>query len=147
MFLQEAPTQSTLGFVPLALTIVMHMYLRRNVITPLENLSLEIAAHVDVDDGEFDADTERDSLYAQPCLKDAFAEDRQPLPYRRDQVAVEGGDAADAVVEKEAAAAAAEDQAPTVEEATPADGVADEMAKEKVATEEPAIEEGTHHFM
>ena len=128
----------------------MHMYLRRNVISPLENLSLEIAARVDVDDGEFDADTERDSLYAQPCLKDAFVEDRQPLPYRRDQVAIEGDLAEDAVVEEEeeeAASAAAKSLAPTVEEATPADGVADEMAKEKVATEEPAIEEGTHHFM
>ena len=52
--LQEAPTHSTLGFVPLAVTILVHVYLSRNVMTPLNNLSLEVAAQVDIEDGELE---------------------------------------------------------------------------------------------
>lgn len=79
---QEAPTQSALGFIPLALTILVHAYLVRNVLGPLENLSLEVAAQVDIQNGEWEGAVD-DSLYAQPSLKDQ-AEDREPLPYRRD---------------------------------------------------------------
>jgi hypothetical protein len=66
---------------------MVHLYLRRNVIAPLENLSLEVAANVDVDDGELTTASQKEesaSLYAQPCLKDTPAE-RQPLPYRREE--------------------------------------------------------------
>ena len=81
---QEAPTQSTLGFVPFALTIVVHVYLSRNVMTPLNNLSLEVAAQVDIEDGELEpVGASEDSLYSQPSLKDKPGE-REPLPYRRE---------------------------------------------------------------
>ena len=52
--------------------------------TPLNNLSLEVAAQVDIEDGELDPVGEsEDLLYAQPCLKDKPGE-REPLPYRRE---------------------------------------------------------------
>lgn len=82
-FAQEAPIQSALGFVPLACTVLLHLYLRRNVIAPLKQLSLEKAANVDIDDGELEAEMLEVSLYAQPCLQDEM-EDRQPFPYRRE---------------------------------------------------------------
>jgi hypothetical protein len=82
---QEAPIQSALGFVPLAVTILLHFYLGRNVITPLKQLSLEKAAIVDLDEGELEVDMHEESLYKQPCLQDT-PEDRQPFPYRREEV-------------------------------------------------------------
>lgn len=52
--------------------------------TPLNNLSLEVAAEVDIEDGELDpSDGSEDSRYAQPCLKDQPGE-REPFPYRRE---------------------------------------------------------------
>lgn len=87
--------------MPLIVTILVHVYLTRNVMAPLENLSLEVAAKVDIQDGEFETAAKVDiqdgeleasfrteaSLYEQPSLKDA-PEDREPLPYRR-ELAVE----------------------------------------------------------
>jgi hypothetical protein len=81
------------------MTIIMHVYLSRNVMGPLENLSLEVAAKVDIQDGEFETShkvdlqdgelkasfRKEDSLYEQPSLKDG-PEDRVPLPYRRESV-------------------------------------------------------------
>ena len=84
---QEAPTHSAVAFVPLAVTILVHIYLVRNVMAPVRNLSLEVAAKVDNEDGELEGDDKEEaSMYAQPSLKDQPV-DRQPLPYRRTNVA------------------------------------------------------------
>lgn len=48
----------------------------------LENLSLDEAAKVDIDDGEL-LPNNKDSRYVQPCLKNQ-PEEREPLPYRRE---------------------------------------------------------------
>ena len=82
MGIKEAPIHSALAFVPLAVTVIVHVYLVRNVMASLQNLSLDVAANVDIEDGELGPSI-KDSLYAQPCLKDQ-PEERAPLPYRRD---------------------------------------------------------------
>lgn len=57
--------------------------------TPLNNLSLEVAAQVDIEDGELEpTEGSEESLYAQPALKDE-PDERQPFPYRREGEALE----------------------------------------------------------
>lgn len=84
MGLKEAPTQAGLGFVPLVVTYMFHRVLTRNLIAPIRNLSLEVAADVDLQDGELPLDRSSDSkqLYRQPVL-DPDYDERGPLPYRR----------------------------------------------------------------
>lgn len=88
MGIQEAPTQSLFGFGPLIATALFHRHLRRTIIVPLHNLPLEIAANVDIEDGELEQDN-KDSyqLYGMPVLKTGDNEEREPLPYRREQAA------------------------------------------------------------
>jgi hypothetical protein len=83
MGIKEAPVQAILGFFPLGATIVMHQVLSRNIIKPLKNLSLEVAAHVDIDEGELSSEAGVGRLYAMPAL-DLANEERGPMPYRRD---------------------------------------------------------------
>ena len=84
MGIKEAPTQSLLGFVPVVATILFHRYLNRKIINPLQNLSLEAAADVDIDDGELDKKPASESpLYGMPVLKTGEEEEREPMPYRR----------------------------------------------------------------
>lgn len=82
MGLKEAPIQGGLAFVPLILTVLFHVNLNRTVVKPLENLSLEVAADVDIDEGELE---KRSSvpLYGMPAL-DTGNEERAPMPYRRE---------------------------------------------------------------
>jgi hypothetical protein len=85
--IKEAPTQGAMGFVPLVLTIIFHRILFRNIISPLRNLSLEVAANVDIEDSDLPVD-ERDTdvakpIYRQPALDDDQGH-RGPMPYRRD---------------------------------------------------------------
>ena len=98
MGLKEGAVQSSLGIVPLVATILVHMAINRNVRKPLENLSLEVAAHVDETEGEQPIDKAADTtfsgsieyqLYGQPSLKPSLDE-REPLPYRRDETQAEG---------------------------------------------------------
>lgn len=74
-------------------TLITHYQLRRNIAGPLKNLALEIAANIDIQEGELDlsdADAQpsteavEELLYAQPSLK-ASADERGPLPYRREK--------------------------------------------------------------
>lgn len=84
MGIKEAPAQGVLGFFPLVGTIIMQAVLKRNIIQPLANLSLEVAATVDIEDGELDTTTgETGKLYGMPAL-DPDQEERGPMPYRRD---------------------------------------------------------------
>ncbi|CAB9528745.1 CSC1-like protein [Seminavis robusta] len=92
MGIKEAPVQGAFGFVPLVVTIAFHMHLSRTIVRPLRNLSLEMAAQVDIDDGELDQNT-ASVLYGMPALK-TEGEERGPMPYRRSEVErdEEGGD-------------------------------------------------------
>lgn len=54
MGIKEAPMQGGLGFIPLIVTIIFHKQLNRTVIQPLQTLSLQVAAAVDIDDGELE---------------------------------------------------------------------------------------------
>jgi len=85
MGLKEAPIQAGLGFVPLIVTVLVHMSLTRKLIVPLRNLSLEIAADVDEKEGELLTDGHDVPLYLQPAL-DMEKEERGPMPYRRTTV-------------------------------------------------------------
>ena len=89
MGIKEAPIQGGLGFIPLILTILFHLHLNRTTVQPLRNLSLEVAAEVDIDDGELDH-TNTLVLYATPALK-TEEEERAPLSYRRASSDAEGG--------------------------------------------------------
>jgi hypothetical protein len=86
--IKEAPTQGALGFVPLVLTILFHRILARNIISPLRNLSLEVAANVDLEDSDLPVDGcdtgVANPLYRQPAL-DTDQDERGPMPYRRDR--------------------------------------------------------------
>lgn len=71
----------------------MHYRLRRCIAGPLKNLSLQVAADVDLAEGELpksDSDEGPSALaiekqlYGQPCLK-ASIEERGPMPYRRSE--------------------------------------------------------------
>jgi hypothetical protein len=93
MGIKEAPAQAGCGFVPLILTILTHMAINRNIRTPLQNLSLEVAADMDITEGELERDPNsstnvEDQLYAQPSLK-IRDEERGPLPYRRSSTETE----------------------------------------------------------
>lgn len=72
-------------------TILVHYRLRRQIAGPLKNLSLEVAASVDLKEGELPKSDEDEGpsavaieqqLYGQPCLKSS-ADERGPMPYRR----------------------------------------------------------------
>ena len=83
MGIKTAPVQSGLGLVPLIVTCFFHRILYRNFIAPLQNLSLEVAADVDILDGELPIEDNEDVLaYRQPSL-DVGQEERGPMPYRR----------------------------------------------------------------
>ena len=90
MGLKEAPVQGALGFVPLVVTMIFHYILVRNIIKPLRNLSLEVAANVDIDSaepspvkGDGGGATSEGKIYGQPAL-DATKDERGPMPYRRE---------------------------------------------------------------
>ena len=77
--------------VPLGSTIFVHYRIRRQIAGPLKNLSLEVAASIDLKEGELTKSDEdmgpyavaiEQQLYGQPCLK-ASADERGPMPYRR----------------------------------------------------------------
>ena len=94
MGLKEGAIQGALGFVPFAVTILVHRLLNRNIRQPLENLSMEAAAEVDIKEGVRLVDKELTSsfesaiekqVFGQPSLKKSLDE-REPLPYRRDTV-------------------------------------------------------------
>lgn len=82
--LKKAAIQGGLGFLPLAATVLVDTMLKRNIIKPLENLSLEVAADVDEEDGELPAPGDKSKkLYGIPALDASSDEDRAPMPYRR----------------------------------------------------------------
>lgn len=92
MSLKLAPVQSGLGFIPLIVTVLFHRYLVRKVIAPLRFLSLEVAADVDLQDGELtivDSSNGDMSLFRQPAL-DPDQDERAAMPYRR-KMAEENG--------------------------------------------------------
>lgn len=89
MGIKEAPAQSAMGFVPFVVTILVHMYLGRKIIAPLRNLALEVAADVDIDEGELQGSTEK--VYEIPSLNPA-KEEREAQPYRREKSASLGGE-------------------------------------------------------
>jgi hypothetical protein len=82
MGIKEAPIQAGLGVVPLIVTVLVHLSLTRKLIVPLRNLSLEIAADVDEQEGELSMDGDDNVFYIQPAL-DPEKDERGPLPYRR----------------------------------------------------------------
>ena len=89
MGIKEAPGPAGCGFVPLIVTILCHMAINRNIRRPLANLSLEVAADMDIANGELERDLTsmyslEDQLYAQPTLK-TRNEEREPMPNRRDE--------------------------------------------------------------
>ena len=88
MGIKEAPIQSGLGFVPFILTLAFHRILYRKYIAPIQNLSMQVAADVDVRDGELSHDNRigtTKTLYRQPAL-DAEQDERGPMPYRRSAI-------------------------------------------------------------
>lgn len=105
---QKSLGPTIFSVIPFVCTILVHCRLRRNTIAPLQNLSLEAAAEIDMSDGEL---TDRDDgsgptavaverqLYGQPCLK-ASDDEREPMPYRRN-VAEEEAETAPPVTENE----------------------------------------------
>jgi hypothetical protein len=87
MGLKEAPVQALCGFGPFGMTVIVHMMIRRNIIQYVENLSLEVAADIDLRDGELNSPSTfppsiEEELYGQPALRMA-ADEREPMPYRR----------------------------------------------------------------
>lgn len=66
MGLKQSPVVATLGFLPLAATILLHLYWKQNIIKFLENLPLQTAATLDINYGEH---TDFNSLvYLEPVL-------------------------------------------------------------------------------
>jgi hypothetical protein len=72
-------------------TAIVHYRLRRQIAGPLKNLSLEVAASIDLKEGELPKSDDDEGasavaiehqLYGQPCLK-ASADERGPMSYRR----------------------------------------------------------------
>lgn len=96
MGIKESPVASGCGFVPLIITVFVHQILiNRNIRGPLKNLSLEVAADIDIANGELEKSSSKasnsvisldDQLYAQPALRECLDE-REPMPYRRDLAA------------------------------------------------------------
>jgi hypothetical protein len=60
--------------------MVVHALLYVEIIRPLQHLSLEVAADVDILDGELTTLSTLTPLYAPPAL---FMDEREPMPYRR----------------------------------------------------------------
>lgn len=95
MGLKDGPVQAGLGLIPGIITIIMHFFLNRNIRNPLRHLSLEVATNIDETEGEqpmnhiagtsFAAIIEKHT-YGQPGLKLLSQEEREPLPYRRDEI-------------------------------------------------------------
>ena len=93
MGIKEGQIQAILGIIALVGTIVVKSRLNRNIIRPLQNLAMSVAADVDIDDGEMDLlkdistlafrDAVEEQLYGQPSLK-MSKDEREPLPYRRE---------------------------------------------------------------
>jgi hypothetical protein len=97
MGIKEGSAQAALGFIPLVCTIIMHRRIKDRLMKPLLNLSLEVAARIDEEEGELAVQEEDQGsyavaverqLYGQPSLK-ASMDERAPLPYRRDMVTEE----------------------------------------------------------
>ena len=87
MGIKKGSVQSGLGFVPLIVTGLFHCVVIRKLIAPLRNIALEVAADVDLQDGELpkDVSTGIKQLYRQPAL-DRDQDERGPKPYRRKAV-------------------------------------------------------------
>lgn len=86
MGIKTAPIQSGLGFVPLIVTGIFHRLLYRKYIEPIQTLSLQVAADVDIRDGEL-SDTNSSTttpLYRQPVLN-MDQDERGPMPYRSNE--------------------------------------------------------------
>lgn len=87
MGIKEAPGPATCGFLPLAASVVVHVAINQNIRRPLQNLSLQVAADIDVADGELENTGDNaveNQIYAQPVLKIKL-EVRGPLPYRHQE--------------------------------------------------------------
>lgn len=85
--LKKAPIQSGMAFVPLIVTGFFHRILIRKLIVPIRKVSLEVAAEVDLLDGELPMDgIGAKQYYRQPAL-DPDKDERAPMPYRRKSVA------------------------------------------------------------
>mmetsp|Transcript_23160 Transcript_23160/g.38296 ORF Transcript_23160/g.38296 Transcript_23160/m.38296 type:complete len:806 (-) Transcript_23160:71-2488(-) len=80
MALKEAGIQVYLAAIPLVATMIVHTLLYIKIIRPLRYLSLEVAADVDILDGELTTLSTLAPLYAPPAL---FMDERGPMPYRR----------------------------------------------------------------
>lgn len=93
MGIKESPAASGCGFVPVIVTVFVHqVVINRNIRGPLKNLSLEVAADVDIADGELEQTVSKsleDQLYAQPALR-ACMDEREPMPYRRNASGEDG---------------------------------------------------------
>lgn len=87
--LQEAGIQVYLAAIPLVGTLVVHVLLYVKIIRPLKFLSLEVAADVDILDGELSTLSTLAPLYAPPAL---FMDEREPMPYRRPRNEVKPAD-------------------------------------------------------
>lgn len=83
MGIKKATISSALGFVPLGVTIAFHRFLKRTLILPAPKLSLESAARVDEEHGEFSLLDKDWHPYRQPAL-DSIQDEREPMPYRRE---------------------------------------------------------------
>lgn len=114
-------------------TAIVHYRIRRQIAGPLKNLSLEVAASVDLKEGELPKSDEDEGpftvaieqqLYGQPCLK-ASADERGPMPYRRSVADEEKGMSAAPTSDD-----ALEEPVPAVQASSPDDVVdADEVAE------------------
>jgi hypothetical protein len=89
MGIKEVLRLEACGFVPLVITIIVHMLIKQNILKPLQNLSLQVAADVDIADGKLENTGNNsidDQLYAQPALK-ARLNEWEPMPYRHEEQA------------------------------------------------------------
>ncbi len=92
MGIKEGPTQAIVGIIAIVGTVFVKSRLNRNIVRPLQNLAMSVAADVDIDDGEIDLSKDistlsfresvEEQLYGQPSLK-LSKDEREPLPYRR----------------------------------------------------------------
>mmetsp|Transcript_33398 Transcript_33398/g.80843 ORF Transcript_33398/g.80843 Transcript_33398/m.80843 type:complete len:263 (-) Transcript_33398:177-965(-) len=89
MGIKEAPGPAACGFVPLVLTIIFHKYINRKIVDNIGNLALDVAAEIDKENGELEpleGTSVDDKVFGQPALK-LKNEEREPMPYRRDEAA------------------------------------------------------------
>ena len=84
MGLKQAPVPAGLGFVPLLITMLVHRELKRKLIEPLCNLSLELAADIDKQDGVLQQPENGEEFYLQPSMN-TNTEERGPMPYRQEE--------------------------------------------------------------